>query len=122
VSILDAGRVTLYAMQDWIRQLPVQQYWGPQVVAEHFSDDRLASTLDTLWDIGLESTFGQVMSQDRRACQAGCRALAQGHQDHGLEDSLWSAAGVSVDPAWLRSPQGGTGAANQASLARRVVV
>jgi transposase len=62
VSILDAGRVTLYAMEDWIRQLPVQQYWGPQVAAEHFSDDRLASTLDTLWDMGLESTFGQVMS------------------------------------------------------------
>ena len=62
VSVLDAGRVTLYGMEDWVRQLPVQQYWGPHVAAEHFSDDRLASTLDTLWETGLESLFGRVMA------------------------------------------------------------
>lgn len=61
-SVLDAGRVTLYDMENWIRQLPVQQYWGHQVEAAHFSDDRLALTLDTVWETGLEGIFGRVMA------------------------------------------------------------
>jgi transposase len=63
VSVLDSGRVTLYQMENWLRQLPVQQYWGDQVVAEHFSDDRLASTLDAIWEQGPEGFYGQVMAQ-----------------------------------------------------------
>lgn len=62
VSILEAGRVTLYAMEDWIRNLPIQDYWGPQVLSEHFTDDRLAATLDRLWDIGLDPTFTRIMA------------------------------------------------------------
>jgi len=61
VSILEAGRVTLYAMEDWIRNLPVQDYWGEQVLSNHFTDDRLADTLDVVWDIGLDSTFTRIM-------------------------------------------------------------
>jgi len=62
VSILEAGRVTLYAMEDWIRNLPVQDYWGGQVRAEHFTDDRLAATLDKLWDMGVDPTFSRIMA------------------------------------------------------------
>ena len=62
VSVLDSGRVTLYEMENWVRKLPVEQYWGSEVTAGHFSDDRLATTLDTLWEVGLESVFGRVMA------------------------------------------------------------
>lgn len=58
-----SGRVALYQMASWLQRLPCALFWGEDVSAEHFTDDRLARTLDALHGAGLDSLYAEFFSQ-----------------------------------------------------------
>lgn len=60
LNILE-GRVALCQMEDWLRGLPVDGFWGPDVQPAQFTDDRLAQALDALFAAGTESLYSQII-------------------------------------------------------------
>lgn len=58
-----SGRVALYQMASWLQRLPCTLFWGEDVLAEHFTDDRLARTLDALFKADLDSIYAEYFAQ-----------------------------------------------------------
>jgi len=60
---LMSGRVALYQMAGWLQRLPCRLFWGADICAEQFTDDRLARTLDALHEAGLDSLYSEFFAQ-----------------------------------------------------------
>jgi transposase len=59
VYLLNGGRA-LYRMEQWAGQTAVLSWLFPQYAADEWTDDRLAATLDALYQAGLESVQGEL--------------------------------------------------------------
>lgn len=58
-----SGRVALYKMAPWLQRLPCSLFWGEDISAEQFTDDRLARALDALYAADLDSIYAEFFSQ-----------------------------------------------------------
>lgn len=59
INIL-SGRVSLYRMEQWTQNLPVDVLVGPHASPEDFTDARLAKTLDHLFEAGTDTILSSV--------------------------------------------------------------
>ncbi len=60
VNIL-GGRIALYRMEGWTRNLPVKRLFGEHCEPKHFSDARLAAALDHIFEAGTDSVLSGVV-------------------------------------------------------------
>ena len=56
LNILE-GRVALSSMEMWLRGLDLGSLWGPDVQPAQFTDDRLARSLDGIFEAGPETLY-----------------------------------------------------------------
>lgn len=97
LNILE-GRVALSNMEIWLRGLDLGSLWGADVQPAQFTDDRLARSLDGIFEAGPETLYSQIVVTPGRVF---CVELDRLHFD----TSTLSTSGAHAVPADAPDPR-----------------